>query len=147
MDIQSALLDVVENLKGELITSLKNANRVASGKTIDEIEAVASATSAQLLAPPYIYAAQNGRKPTSPGAPKGDPTLFEQIQAWCVAKGIDQKAAGAITEHIHKFGYEGTPGVIDDPLSDENIDRVMQGPLGEMASLFANALSDSLVLA
>lgn len=147
MDVQSALLEVVTILKDGLTDSLKNANRVASGKTINSIEATATNSEAQLLADRYIYALQGGRKPTKANAPKGDPTLFEQIQEWCAIKGIEPKAAYPITKHIHKYGYAGTPGIIDEPLSDDNIDKALEKALGDIGSLFANTIADSLQLA
>jgi hypothetical protein len=147
LDVQSALLEVVTILKDGLTDSLKGANKVASGKTIDSIEAVSTDHDAQLLASPYIYALQDGRKPTSPNAAKGDPTLFELIKEWCVEKGIDPKLAYPITKHIHEFGYPGIEGVIDEPLSEENVDKAMQKALGDIGDLFTNAIADKLVLA
>lgn len=147
MDIQSALFSVVEGLKGDLVTSLQNANRVASGDTINAIESRADETSAQLLGPQYLYALQDGRKPTSPDAPAGDPTLFQQIQKWCAAKGIDQKAAYPITKSIHENGYPGTPGIIDEPLSDENVDKYLLKCLGDLSGLFVNEVSNQMELA
>jgi hypothetical protein len=147
MDVQSALLEVVTILKEGLSDSLKNANRVASGKTINSIEATATDTDAQLFADKYIYALQDGRKPTRNNAPTGDPTLFEQIKEWCAIKGIDPKAAHPITKHIHKYGYPGTPGIIDEPLSEENVDKAMEKALGDIAALFTNTIADNLQLA
>lgn len=147
MDIQSALFSVVDGLKTDLVTSLQNANRVASGDTIAAIEAVSDETSAQLLGPKYLYALQDGRKSTSPNAPTGDPTLFEVIEKWCQSKGIDPKAAYPITKKIHEYGYEGTPGIIDEPLSEENIDKWLNKSLDDLAELFTTNVSNSMVLA
>lgn len=147
MNIQEALLSAVTELKDGLTESLRSAGKVASGRTIDSIEATATDTSAQLLGSKFIYALQDGRKPTRPNAPKGDPTLFEQIKEWCAIKGIDEKAAYPITKHIHKYGYAGTPGIIDEPLSQDNVDRALQDALGDIANLFTDAVLNELVLA
>lgn len=145
-DVQKQLFEVVKELRFDLISSFALANRVATGRTEEQIEAVATDHDAQLSGPWWIYALQDGRKPTRPDAPTGDPTLFEQIKIWCAAKGIDEKLAYPITRHIHKFGYPGTPGLIDKPLSDDNIDRVMNKQLGFMADIFQAEVSRSIIL-
>lgn len=147
MEIQPLLLQVVDGLRLDLIASFALANRVATGNTESQLETTADDTSAQLTAPFWIYTLQDGRKPTKGNAAKGDPTLFEQIKAWCQAKGIDQKAAYPITKSIHENGYPGTPGIIDEPLSDDNVDRWLNKSLGPLAELFANQISENLVLA
>lgn len=143
-DVQKSLLQVVTSLRLDLIKSFALANRVASGKTESEIEATATDRSAQLTGPYYIYALQDGRKPTKEGAPAGDPTLFEQIKEWCQIKGIEPQYAYPITKKIHEEGYPGTPGLIDEPLSDDNINKYLNEALGDIANIFAQAVSEKL---
>lgn len=144
MDIQSSLLEVVQGLKEDLAESLKTNGRYASGRTEEQIIPSATDHSAQLDAPGWIYALQDGRKPTSEGATAGSPTLFEAIKEWCAYKGIDQKLAYPITKKIHEEGYAGTPGIIDEPLSDENIDKHLNKALGDIATLFTNDVSKAI---
>jgi hypothetical protein len=83
----------------------------------------------QVLALQQIGAAEYGRKPTSAGAEKGSPTLFEAIKEWAQIRGIvtninDRKQLGivyAITKHIHKNGWKTK---LDRPLSSvtDNLD-------------------------
>lgn len=86
----------------------------ASGKTAASITARATDNSAQVWALENIGALEYGRKPTSSGASKGNPTLFEQIRKWIVDKGIangmnerEQKSvAYLITRKIHREGWQ-----------------------------------------
>lgn len=144
-DMQKQLLAVVTELRFDLISSFALSNRVATGSTESKIEATATESSAQLTAPWWIYTLQDGRKPTSLTGPyQSGPTLLSQIKIWCKAKGIESNLAYAITKHIHKYGYPGTPGLIDKPLSDENIDKVMNKQLGLIANLFYNDIVESI---
>lgn len=145
-DVQKQLLAIVTELRTDLLSSLKGAERFATGRTEQQIIAVATDTEAQLTAPWWIYALQDGRKPTRPDAVKGDPTLQEEIAIWCVAKGIDPKLSYAIAKNIHENGYPGTPGVIDTPLSNDNIDKVLTKQLGFMAELYVNEVSNSIII-
>lgn len=96
---------------------------------MDSIHAIATEDTLQVLALQQIGAAEYGRKPTSAGAEKGNPTLFEAIKEWAQIRGIvtninDRKQLGivyAITKHIHKNGWKTK---LDKPLSSvtDNLD-------------------------
>jgi hypothetical protein len=94
----------------------------ASGRTMASIHAVATDTSVEVLANRSIGTAEYGRKPTSSGAAKGNPTLFEQIKEWALIRGIisnvnDRKQLGivyAITKKIHNEGWQSR---LNKPLS------------------------------
>jgi hypothetical protein len=145
-DVQAGLLQIVTELKDGLITSLINAGRHASGDTERAIETPSSDTGAQLTAPQYFYALQDGRKPTAPGAAQSDPNLFTQIVKWMDAKGI-VGSPYAITKSIHQKGYQGKPGIIDEPLSTENVNNAMDKAMGQLSTLFANVVSNSIEIA
>ena len=86
----------------------------ASGRTAASIHAVATDFELEVLANRSIGTTEYGRKPTSSGASKGNPTLFEQIQDWMTYKSAfsgltQQEAKGvayAITKKIHKEGWK-----------------------------------------
>ena len=91
----------------------------ASGRTAASIHAVATDTTLEVLAHRSIGSLEYGRKPTSSGATKGNPTLYEQILDWMQyrsvfagLKGNERKSvAYAITKKIHEKGtllYNGT---------------------------------------
>lgn len=129
------LTDLVTGIKNDVIMSLQAAGRVASGGTIKKLIVVQNNDKVQLEAPGYIGFLETGRGPTSPNAPAGDPTLFVRIQDWCSDKGIDQKLAYPITQKIHKQGYAGKPGVLSEPLSDNNINRRADAAVGFLSDL------------
>ena len=86
----------------------------ASGRTAASIHAVATDTTLEVLAHRSIGALEYGRKPTSSGATKGNPSLYEQILDWMQyrsvfagLKGNERKSvAYAITKKIHEKGWQ-----------------------------------------
>lgn len=128
MSIQKPLLEQLgKTLVGQFRTNI--ASMRASGRTMDSIHAIATENTLQVLALQQIGTAEYGRKPTSAGAEKGNPTLFEAIKEWAQIRGIvtninDKKQLGivyAITKHIHKNGWKTK---LDKPLSSvtDNLD-------------------------
>lgn len=117
---QPILTDLINNIKTDVINSMQSKGRYATGETVAALETVVNDDTGQLLAPAYIDALELGRGPTSPGATAGDPPLIDKIKEWTAAKGIDINPY-AITKQIHKQGYPGKPGVLTEPLSDDNI--------------------------
>jgi hypothetical protein len=128
MSIQKPLLEQLgKTLVGQFRANI--APMRASGRTMDSIHAIATEDLLQVLALQQIGAAEYGRKPTSAGAEKGSPTLFEAIKEWAQIRGIvtninDRKQLGivyAITKHIHKNGWKTK---LDRPLSSvtDNLD-------------------------
>jgi hypothetical protein len=78
----------------------------------------------------YFTVLETGRKPTSPGAPKGNPTLREQILEWVKAKPIipnditQESLAYLISRKIHEEGsllyrQGGKSGVISESINDK----------------------------
>jgi len=86
----------------------------ASGRTAESIHAVATDTTLEVLAHRSIGSLEYGRKPTSSGATKGNPSLYEQILDWMQyrsvfagLKGNERKSvAYAITKKIHEKGWQ-----------------------------------------
>jgi hypothetical protein len=118
MGIQQALLQKLgETLVVKFRASIEPVK--ASGRTAASIHAVATDTTLEVLAHRSIGTLEYGRAPTSSGAPKGNPSLFEAIKEWALIRGIisninDRKEMGivyAITKKIHNEGtllYKGT---------------------------------------
>ena len=141
---QKPIGEALAKLQAALIQSVKDNGRYATGDTVASIKIVQTETRAQLVAAPYFYALEQGRKPTKQGATKGDPTLYTVIQKWCKAKGIDVKAAWPIAQSIHQNGYPGRIGVISGPLSKENVSAALAPALGDIAGLFGTAVVEGL---
>ena len=122
MNPSSHLTQLLEALKTDLINSLQANGKYATGQTEQQITVVTDDNKATLEIPGYIQVLETGRRPTSPNAVQGDPPMIQRIRQWCMAKGIPDKAAWAIKKSIDKKGYPGKPGILTQPLSDENIE-------------------------
>lgn len=136
------LNDMVTNLKVEVINSLHENGRFATGHTAQELQEVVSDKYAALLAPYWIDSLETGRKPTPPGTPASDPTLRENLAAWLSVRGIPENAAYAIANKIHKYGYPGKPGVLSVPLSNDNIDSVLAPGIDDLAMIHQQKVAD-----
>lgn len=129
-----ALNKIIDAIKQDLANSLQENGRFATGQTISELQPVVAENYAALLAPFWIDALENGRLPTPPGTPAGDPTLQQALIPWLSARGIPESASYAIAKKIHEKGYPGKPGVLSVPLADENISRLMEPGVNSLSA-------------
>lgn len=115
MGIQQQLL---QKLGDSLVVKFRESieQTKATGKTAASIHAVSDDNFVEVWGARSLGALEYGRKPTS-ATTASNPTLFEAIKEWAMAKGIvsgDKKSLGivyAITQKIHKQGtllYHGT---------------------------------------
>lgn len=135
------IANILTNLQTDLINSMQSNGRYATGETIAALEIVVNDTNGQLLAPAYIDALEYGRGPTSQGAIAGDPTVFEQIEKWIDAKGLDLNPY-AVTKQIHKQGYPGKSGVLTEPLSDDNVNMRTNEAMEVLANQKGQEIAD-----
>ena len=110
--------------------SLSKNDRVATGKTSKAIRSESNNNGFTVYAPERIRALQDGRKPTQGGGSGSG--FFDQILEWCRARGIDEGAAFPIYRKINREGYEGTPGLLDDPIKE--IEIVTKKTIAKQAS-------------
>ena len=115
------LITMAGNLKTDLINSMQAKGSIATGQTAQQITIVDNGDNVQLNIPAYLMELENGRGPTSKNALPGNPPMIQRIQQWCQAKGIPLKAAWAVKKKIDKLGYPGKPGILTEPLGDDNI--------------------------
>lgn len=115
-------------IQKDLRASMRNANRNASGKTADSIQFEVLETRDNVLfqvtADKHIRNLQDGRGPTKNDGPG---TVKNRIKQWIKDKGLVSELSEAslvylITRKIHREGYKGTPGLIDDIINDSLID-------------------------
>lgn len=115
-----------------LQASMKQFNRNASGKTSESIqfEVIESRESVvlQVVADKTIRTLQEGRGPTVQG---GNGSLKDAIRQWIKDKGIvsdipNESLVFLITRKIHREGYKGSPGLIDNVINDRLIDLIQQ---------------------
>jgi hypothetical protein len=144
IDVQPILTDLINNIKTDVINSMQSFGAIGNGETISQLETLIDNDTGQLIAPFWIWALEFGRKPTSPGAAKGDPTLYQKICVWAPTKGIPEFSTNskgqtinvwrAITAYIHKNGYPGKPGILTIPVGHDNINSRLNDACEKIAN-------------
>jgi len=134
------LVSFLDTLKTDLINSIQSKGVDTSGQTIKQIVVKTDDKNARLEIPGTLQILEKGRGPTSKNAPTGTPPMIERIKQWCQAKGISEKGAWAIKKSIDKKGFKGKPGILTEPLSEENIDR----QLNPVLEIIANEIAKSI---
>lgn len=124
--------DLTNSLQTKNITNTQNITITTNGET------------QQLQIPGYLQIVETGRKPTSKNAQPGTPPMIQRIQQWCREKGIPDKAAWAIKKKIDKVGFPGKPGLLTDPLGDENINAKLEQTLEQMANNISTQILNAL---
>jgi hypothetical protein len=121
-DTTPILNDLMDHFRNDVVNSMQSKGRYATGETIQNLTIATADGYGVLYAPWWIDALEVGRKPTSDGAAASDPTLLERIKVWIAAKGLVMNPY-AVTKSIHKKGYPGKPGVLTEPLSNDNVNK------------------------
>lgn len=134
------LIQFLDLLKTDVINSMQANGRFSTGQTAKEIIITIEGDNVQLQFPDYMMAIETGRAPTSKNAIPGNPPMIQRIQAWCQAKGINSKAAWAIKKSIDKHGYPGKPGILAEPLGNDNINLRLDPVLEDIATLIREKL-------
>jgi hypothetical protein len=134
------LIQLLELLKTDVINSMQANGKYATGQTARQITIVENGNNVQLQFPDYMLALEIGRGSTSKNAVAGNPPMIQRIQQWCAAKGIPDKAAWAIKKSIDKKGYLGKPGILTEPLGNENINLRLNPVLDDFASVIREEL-------
>ena len=127
------ITEALTNLKTDLTHSLQSKGSIATGNTVQQITITQNGNQTQLQIPAYLFELENGRKPTGKNATPGNPPMIQRILQWCRAKGIPDKAAWAVKKKIDKVGYPGKPGIISEPLGNDNINARLDESLTKLA--------------
>jgi hypothetical protein len=138
------LTTFLESLKTDVLHSMQAKGKVATGQTARDITVEGNGNKARLQVPGYLYILETGRAPTGKNAAPGNPPMIERIKQWCQAKGIPGKAAWAVKRSIDKKGYKGTPGLLSEPLGDDNINLRLNQLTGDIADAAVRQLVDSV---
>ena len=136
------LTTFLSSLKTDVVHSMQAKGKYTTGQTAQQITIEASNEKAQLQLPAYMQALETGRSPTGKNALPGNPPMIDRIKQWCQAKGIPDKAAWAIKKSIDKNGYKGTPGILSEPLGNDNINLRLNQSAGPMADKIVNQIVD-----
>lgn len=145
MNQNDIITSLLTNLKTDLINSLQ-AKGITGTQTINQIQITNDGDTQQLQVPGYLQILETGRGPTPKNAPPGNPPMIQRIQAWCQAKGMPLTAAWAIKKKIDKVGYPGKPGILTDPLGDDNITLRLDESSAQLAENITNQLLNNLTL-
>ena len=113
---------------------MKAAVPSATGKTRDSLNIEFTKTGFIIRGGAQIGAIIDGRKPTSAGAKKGNPTVRESVLEWIKAKGIQPKESGMsqetlafiIARSIHKNGYPGKGNIFKSVITASRITSLTQ---------------------
>ena len=135
------LINLLELLKTDVINSMQANGKNATGQTAKKLTIVKDGNGVQLQLPGYMQLLETGRGPTGPDAVAGNPPMIQRIQQWCQAKGIPDKAAWAIKKSIDKKGFKGIPGLLTEPLGNDNINL----RLNQVMDSIASAIGEELV--
>jgi hypothetical protein len=140
------LTTFLESLKTDVINSMQANGKYATGQTAGQITIEGDGDKMQLQLPAYMQTLENGRAPTGKNATAGSPPIIDRIKQWCQAKGIPDKAAWAIKKSIDKNGYKGVPGILTEPLGDDNINLRLNQAADPMADDIVKQIVDSVGL-
>jgi hypothetical protein len=141
-----AIINFLESIKNDVINSLQANGKMATGQTALQITITSDNNLAQLQLPGYIQLLETGRGPTSSNPLPGGQPMIDRIKDWCEAKGIPDKAAWAVKKSIDKKGFKGVPGILSEPLSDDNINLRLYPAAENIANAIAKQIVDSIGL-
>lgn len=85
-------MDNIKPILEQFAEALKADIKSVSKRFKDTIESIITESSIEINGSPYISVLIDGRKPTRPNAPKGNPTLQEILHLWIQEKGIVARA-------------------------------------------------------
>ena len=90
--------------------ALTDADRVATGRTNDSIRYEATDDKLTIYSLDHVRDLETGQTAEQWKAKAGS-NIFQQIQDWIAARGINKTASGVIRK-LELVGYEGTPNLI-----------------------------------
>lgn len=109
----------LEGLLNDITENLYKNNRVASGKTAKSLKVVMDVKpdviKGQLLGSSVLEQLEYGRGKTKNAG--SNASWESDLRNWMRIRGIDQSAFYPIWRKINSEGYEGTKGLISDPIT------------------------------
>ena len=140
--------DIIKQFGNSLLKDMKAAVPSATGKTRDSLNIEFTKTGFIIRGGAQIGAIIDGRKPTSAGAKKGNPTVKESILEWIKAKNIQPKESGMTKEtlaflmarSIHKNGYPGKGNIFKSVITASRISSLTETLIRNEALLIQSSL-------
>ena len=132
----------LNDLRQDIIKSLKDSGRNASGKTANsmrvEVKERGGGVTGILYGSEVLDILEYGRSP-SKGGQKGNRTWEKELREWMQIIGISQDAFYPIWRKINRDGYKGTPGLISNP-----IDKFNKGLSNGLKGLILESVRDGI---
>lgn len=143
--MKNQLISFLNKIKVDLINSKQAKGSQTSTKSLNDIKITIDGDKLQLELPGFLQILENGRGPTNKNATPGVPPMINRIKQWAQEKGIPENRIWAIKKAIDKHGFKGKPGIISDPLSDENINIRLKPAMEAIATELARAIEQAIV--
>jgi len=124
--------NIIKKFGNRLTEDIKKAIPKGTGQTADSVNIEFTKSGFIIRGGAQIGAIIDGRKPTGPGAKKGNPTVQESVYLWIKAKGIrpressmsDVSLSWAIANSIHKNGYKGKGNIFKNVITESRINSL-----------------------
>jgi len=121
--------NIIIKFGNKLTEDIKKAIPKGTGQTADSVNIEFTKTGFIIRGGAQIGAIIDGRKPTGPGAKKGNPTVQQSVLQWIKAKGIQPRESSmtqvslswAIANSIHKNGYKGKGNIFKNVITAQRI--------------------------
>ena len=138
----SRITAILEQFSADIMPEILTASKRFAPTVKSEITSNANGVTLEISGSPYLSTLWEGRKPTSPSAKKGNPTLQQILLKWIESKSIVPKAlpngniptleqlSWAMAKSMHKKGdllYQrgGTNNSFDMVLTKSRIDNLI----------------------
>jgi len=83
---------ILEQFSADIMPEILTASKRFAPTVTSELKTNANGTTLTISGSPYLSTLWEGRRPTSPSAPKGSPTLQQILLEWIKSKSIVPKA-------------------------------------------------------
>jgi len=121
--------NIIIKFGNKLTEDIKKAIPKGTGQTADSVNIEFTKTGFIIRGGAQIGAIIDGRKPTGPGAKKGNPTVQQSVLQWIKAKGIQPRESSmtqvslswAIANSINKNGYKGKGNIFKHVITAQRI--------------------------
>ena len=121
-EISKILTKELNELKNSILENLYRNDRVASGKTAKsirvEVQQKGEFTIGRIYGSKVLDILEEGRGKTKNASTTR--TWEQELRSWMRTRGISQDAFYPIWRKINRDGYEGTKGLISDPIEKFN---------------------------
>ena len=149
-DVSSLLSDELQQLKQELVSSITQAGKSATGRTVNAIQVFASGKRGRLEAPSHLFTLETGRGPARGGS-SDKQQFIENLKAWIVAKGIPykdendlQRLASFFRWYINKFGTKQYRSGGRNDIITPAIEKFLKSVNSKIPNLYSSKLSGIL---